>query len=141
MTIDLDSIARRVEVDNRIPIRYYYRIADNLLKQVFHSFYFHSKCLFIHPKIELGLGQIFWKKEPSRRPIQDPFLLLICINSLQVFLYILLTNSHAKEKLQSLLHLLLMTVCQIHATQDQFDRIVFGLSYNLSTMRCRTQLN
>ncbi|KHN02918.1 AMSH-like ubiquitin thioesterase 3 [Glycine soja] len=33
MTIDLDSIARRVEVDNRIPIRYYYRIADNLLKQ------------------------------------------------------------------------------------------------------------
>lgn len=34
MIIDLDSIARRVEVDNRIPLRYYYRIADNLLKQV-----------------------------------------------------------------------------------------------------------
>ncbi|RDX87413.1 AMSH-like ubiquitin thioesterase 3 [Mucuna pruriens] len=33
MTIDLDSIARKVEVDNRIPLRYYYRIADNLLKQ------------------------------------------------------------------------------------------------------------
>ncbi|KAJ1383292.1 USP8 dimerization domain [Sesbania bispinosa] len=33
MTIDLDSITRRVEVDNRIPLRYYYRIADNLLKQ------------------------------------------------------------------------------------------------------------
>ncbi|KAK7387964.1 hypothetical protein VNO78_22763 [Psophocarpus tetragonolobus] len=33
MTIDLDSIARRVEVDNSIPLRYYYRIADNLLKQ------------------------------------------------------------------------------------------------------------
>ncbi|KAL1334894.1 hypothetical protein HN51_063846 [Arachis hypogaea] len=33
MRIDLDSIARRVEVDNRIPLRYYYRIADNLLKQ------------------------------------------------------------------------------------------------------------
>ncbi|GAU37464.1 hypothetical protein TSUD_207000 [Trifolium subterraneum] len=33
MTIDLDSITRRVDVDNRIPLRYYYRIADNLLKQ------------------------------------------------------------------------------------------------------------
>ncbi|KAK7264685.1 hypothetical protein RJT34_32295 [Clitoria ternatea] len=33
MTIDLDSITRKVEVDNRIPLRYYYRIADNLLKQ------------------------------------------------------------------------------------------------------------
>ncbi|KAK7348092.1 hypothetical protein VNO80_22641 [Phaseolus coccineus] len=33
MTIDLDSIARKVDVDNRIPLRYYYRIADNLLKQ------------------------------------------------------------------------------------------------------------
>lgn len=34
MTIDLDSITRKVDVDNRIPLRYYYRIADNLLKQV-----------------------------------------------------------------------------------------------------------
>lgn len=33
MTIDLDSVARKIEVDNRIPLRYYYRIADNLLKQ------------------------------------------------------------------------------------------------------------
>ncbi|CAJ1940896.1 unnamed protein product [Sphenostylis stenocarpa] len=33
MTIDLDSVARKVDVDNRIPLRYYYRIADNLLKQ------------------------------------------------------------------------------------------------------------
>nr|XP_027192616.1 AMSH-like ubiquitin thioesterase 3 isoform X2 [Cicer arietinum] len=33
MTIDLDSITRKVDVDNRIPLRYYYRIADNLLKQ------------------------------------------------------------------------------------------------------------
>ncbi|KAI4334928.1 hypothetical protein L6164_013628 [Bauhinia variegata] len=31
--IKVNSIARKVEVDNRIPLRYYYRIADNLLKQ------------------------------------------------------------------------------------------------------------
>ncbi|XP_031264521.1 AMSH-like ubiquitin thioesterase 3 [Pistacia vera] len=33
MRINVNSITRRVEVDNRIPLRYYYRIADNLLKQ------------------------------------------------------------------------------------------------------------
>lgn len=33
MKINVNSIARRVEVDNRIPLHYYYRIADNLLKQ------------------------------------------------------------------------------------------------------------
>ncbi|XP_022741644.1 AMSH-like ubiquitin thioesterase 3 isoform X2 [Durio zibethinus] len=33
MQIDVNAMARRVEVDNRIPLRYYYRIADNLLKQ------------------------------------------------------------------------------------------------------------
>ncbi|XP_027920656.1 AMSH-like ubiquitin thioesterase 3 isoform X2 [Vigna unguiculata] len=33
MTFDLDSIARKIDVDNRIPLRYYYRIADSLLKQ------------------------------------------------------------------------------------------------------------
>ncbi|XP_030474582.2 AMSH-like ubiquitin thioesterase 3 isoform X1 [Syzygium oleosum] len=33
MGIDVNSIARRVEVDNLIPLHYYYRIADNLLKQ------------------------------------------------------------------------------------------------------------
>ncbi|KAK7363514.1 hypothetical protein VNO77_05658 [Canavalia gladiata] len=33
MAIDLESITRKVVVDNRIPLRYYYRIADNLLKQ------------------------------------------------------------------------------------------------------------
>ncbi|KAF8015577.1 hypothetical protein BT93_H1178 [Corymbia citriodora subsp. variegata] len=33
MKINVNSVARRVEVDNRIPLHYYYRIADNLLKQ------------------------------------------------------------------------------------------------------------
>ncbi|KAE9610015.1 putative USP8 dimerization domain-containing protein [Lupinus albus] len=33
MVIDLDSSTRRIEIDNRITLRYYYRIADNLLKQ------------------------------------------------------------------------------------------------------------
>ncbi|XP_059434480.1 AMSH-like ubiquitin thioesterase 3 [Corylus avellana] len=33
MKIDVNSIARKVEVDNRIPLHYYYRIADTLLKQ------------------------------------------------------------------------------------------------------------
>ncbi|KAG8480879.1 hypothetical protein CXB51_025580 [Gossypium anomalum] len=34
MKLDVNAMARRVEVDNRIPLRYYYRIADSLLKQV-----------------------------------------------------------------------------------------------------------
>ncbi|KAF5738755.1 hypothetical protein HS088_TW13G01656 [Tripterygium wilfordii] len=33
MKINVNSIARKVEVDNRIPLRNYYRIADNLLRQ------------------------------------------------------------------------------------------------------------
>ncbi|XVF38817.1 hypothetical protein REPUB_Repub20aG0134800 [Reevesia pubescens] len=33
MKIDVNAMARRVEVDNRIPLRYYYRITDNLIKQ------------------------------------------------------------------------------------------------------------
>ncbi|KAI4303158.1 hypothetical protein MLD38_038821 [Melastoma candidum] len=33
MTIDVNSIVRTVEVDNRISLHYYYRIADNLLRQ------------------------------------------------------------------------------------------------------------
>ncbi|MBA0749672.1 hypothetical protein Gogos_003572, partial [Gossypium gossypioides] len=33
MKLDVNAMARRVEVDNRIPLRYYYRIADSLLKQ------------------------------------------------------------------------------------------------------------
>ncbi|KAJ9181844.1 hypothetical protein P3X46_005892 [Hevea brasiliensis] len=33
MKIDVNKIARKVEVDDRIPLRYYFRIADNLLRQ------------------------------------------------------------------------------------------------------------
>ncbi|KAI9123161.1 hypothetical protein K1719_006050 [Acacia pycnantha] len=33
MKINVNTAARKVEVDNRIPLHYYYRIADNLLKQ------------------------------------------------------------------------------------------------------------
>ncbi|KAG4126733.1 hypothetical protein ERO13_D10G174300v2 [Gossypium hirsutum] len=33
MKLDVNAMARRVEVDNRIPLLYYYRIADTLLKQ------------------------------------------------------------------------------------------------------------
>lgn len=32
--INIAAIAQRLDVDNRIAIRYYYRIADNILKQV-----------------------------------------------------------------------------------------------------------
>ncbi|KAK9933914.1 hypothetical protein M0R45_021084 [Rubus argutus] len=33
MKINVNQMTRRVEVDNRYPLRFYYRIADNLLKQ------------------------------------------------------------------------------------------------------------
>ncbi|GKU85401.1 hypothetical protein SLEP1_g80 [Rubroshorea leprosula] len=33
MRINVNAVAPKVDVDNRIPLRYYYRIADNLLKQ------------------------------------------------------------------------------------------------------------
>ncbi|WOH15865.1 hypothetical protein DCAR_0935411 [Daucus carota subsp. sativus] len=32
-SINIDAVARKIDVDNRIPLRNYYRIADNLLKQ------------------------------------------------------------------------------------------------------------
>lgn len=34
-TINVNAMTRKIDVDNRIPLRNYYRIADNLLKQVF----------------------------------------------------------------------------------------------------------
>ncbi|KAF7813557.1 AMSH-like ubiquitin thioesterase 3 [Senna tora] len=33
MKINVNSVARKIDVDNCIPLRYYFRIADNLLKQ------------------------------------------------------------------------------------------------------------
>uniref|UniRef100_A0A2P2MGB4 USP8 dimerisation domain-containing protein n=1 Tax=Rhizophora mucronata TaxID=61149 RepID=A0A2P2MGB4_RHIMU len=33
MRINVNTAARKIEVDNRIPLRNYYRIADNLLRQ------------------------------------------------------------------------------------------------------------
>ncbi|KAJ4848405.1 AMSH-like ubiquitin thioesterase 3 [Turnera subulata] len=33
MKIDVDKMTRKIEVDNRMPLRNYYRIADNLLRQ------------------------------------------------------------------------------------------------------------
>ncbi|KAK9161709.1 hypothetical protein Syun_008050 [Stephania yunnanensis] len=32
--ININAMARKIDVDNRIPLRHYYRIADNLLKQL-----------------------------------------------------------------------------------------------------------
>lgn len=32
--ININSCAKKVQVDNRLPLRYYYRIADSLIKQV-----------------------------------------------------------------------------------------------------------
>lgn len=37
--ISIAANARKLDVDNRISLRYYYRIADNLLKQVFLYLY------------------------------------------------------------------------------------------------------
>ena len=34
--IDLSTSARRITVDNRISLKFYFRIADNILKQVLH---------------------------------------------------------------------------------------------------------
>lgn len=42
--ISIAASARRIDVDNRFSLRLYYRIADNLIKQVFQSrnlFYFN----------------------------------------------------------------------------------------------------
>jgi hypothetical protein len=34
MSLNIERSAKRVDVDNRIALRYYYRIADNLIRQV-----------------------------------------------------------------------------------------------------------
>jgi len=64
MKIDLNKVAREIEVDNRIPLRNYYRIADNLLRQVCSryrngvSIQFNSRCRFlIHVKASLGFDK------------------------------------------------------------------------------------
>jgi hypothetical protein len=37
-TIDIATSARRIGVDNRISLKFYFRIADNILKQVSSSY-------------------------------------------------------------------------------------------------------
>lgn len=53
--INIAACTRRLNVDNRFPLRYYYRIADNILKQVtlpleFRFFFFFLFSLFIYFK-------------------------------------------------------------------------------------------
>lgn len=55
----MNSMARKLEVDNGIPLHHYYRIADNLLKQASRLLPSFS-CLLIHDPILLG------KRSPSR---------------------------------------------------------------------------
>lgn len=46
-TINVNAMTRKIDVDNRIPLRNYYRIADNLLKQVFNSWCCRKKERFM----------------------------------------------------------------------------------------------
>lgn len=45
--INIAASAQKLDVDNRISLRYYYRIADNILKQVY------SLIIFIYFPVEL----------------------------------------------------------------------------------------
>ncbi|KAK9136723.1 hypothetical protein Sjap_007317 [Stephania japonica] len=43
-SININAMARKIDVDNRIPLRHYYRIADNLLKQVRFTHAIRDRC-------------------------------------------------------------------------------------------------
>lgn len=72
MKIDLNAMARRVEVDNRIPLHYYYRIADNLLKQA--SIYRDEKNVVDLYIILLRYSSLVSETIPFHRDYQVLFL-------------------------------------------------------------------
>ncbi|KAH0935074.1 hypothetical protein HID58_012191 [Brassica napus] len=74
--IDLKKVARKIEVDNRIPLRNYYRIADNLLRQVSSI----SKLLesqFLRFDFELQAG--IYREEKN---VVDLYIMLLRYSSL-----------------------------------------------------------
>lgn len=66
--INVNTIARKVDVDNRIPLRYYYRIADNLLKQA--SIYREEKNLVDLYIILLRFSSLVSETIPFHRDYQ-----------------------------------------------------------------------
>ncbi|KAJ6810931.1 AMSH-like ubiquitin thioesterase 3 [Iris pallida] len=63
--ININASARRVEVDNRLSLHYYYRIADNLLKQA--SIYREEKNLIDLYIILLRYSSLMCETIPSHR--------------------------------------------------------------------------
>ncbi|KAF8401362.1 hypothetical protein HHK36_012298 [Tetracentron sinense] len=66
--INIKAIARKVDVDDRIPLRYYYRIADNLLKQA--SIYREEKNLIDLYIILLRFSSLVSETIPFHRDYQ-----------------------------------------------------------------------
>ena len=65
---NVNSITRRVDVDDRIPLRYYYRIADNLIKQA--SVYREEKNLIDLYIILLRFSSLLSETIPFHRDYQ-----------------------------------------------------------------------
>lgn len=55
--INIAASAQRLDVDNRIALRYYYRIADNILKQVLPPLIY---CKIFADYIELHNFRLLW---------------------------------------------------------------------------------
>ncbi|KAL6188503.1 hypothetical protein ACLB2K_039895 [Fragaria x ananassa] len=68
MKINVNQMTRRVEVDNRYPLRFYYRIADNLLKQA--SIYRDEKNIIELYVILVRFSSLVSETIPSHRDYQ-----------------------------------------------------------------------
>uniref|UniRef100_A0A1D1YAY5 AMSH-like ubiquitin thioesterase 3 n=1 Tax=Anthurium amnicola TaxID=1678845 RepID=A0A1D1YAY5_9ARAE len=66
--ININACAQKVEVDNRLPLRYYYRIADNLLKQA--TIYREEKNLIDLYIILLRFSSLMCETIPVHRDYQ-----------------------------------------------------------------------
>lgn len=92
-TINVNAMTRKIDVDNRIPLRNYYRIADNLLKQVFifstilrkkEEFFF-----FLNNKFGLFVNDKVLRRLSLCSFILNLGILLFCSRSLVVGLKVL----------------------------------------------------
>ncbi|XP_021822284.1 AMSH-like ubiquitin thioesterase 3 [Prunus avium] len=68
MKININSMARKVEIDNRYPLRFYFRIADNLLKQA--SIYREEKNIVDLYVILLRFSSLVSETIPCHRDYQ-----------------------------------------------------------------------
>lgn len=65
-TINIAASTQKVDVDNRLALRFYYRIADNILKQVFLLYTAYDVNTDEFGSTLFDFVRIYWKRTRQR---------------------------------------------------------------------------